>query len=62
ERDSEGHADEADAIATAAFQVVGGETGVRVRLLTETEEEDDGNWVDIGGPGYDKLLETYHQI
>ncbi|MBA7574995.1 hypothetical protein ES708_16811 [subsurface metagenome] len=62
ERDSEGHADEADAIATAAFGVVGGETGVRVRSLTETEEEGDGNWVDIGGPGYGKLLETYHQI
>ncbi|MBA7541342.1 hypothetical protein ES705_33654 [subsurface metagenome] len=36
--------------------------GCRVRWLTETEEEDDGNWVDIGGPGYDKLLETHHQI
>jgi len=63
ERDSEGHADEADAIATAAFGVVGGETGVRIRLLTETEEEeDDGNLVDIGDLGYRKLPETYHQI
>ncbi len=63
ERDSEGHADEADAIATAAFEVVGGETGVRVRAIGgNEEEEDDRNWVDIGGPGYDKLPETHHQI
>lgn len=61
ERVDGSHSDDADAIATAVFEVVGGETGVRVRSLTETEEEDE-NWVDIRGPGYSKLPEAYHQI
>ncbi|MBA7529494.1 hypothetical protein ES705_21692 [subsurface metagenome] len=64
ERGREGHADELDSVActiSAIMQKIGG-TGVRVRSLTTEEEEDDRGWVDIGGPGYGKLLETYHQI
>ncbi|MBA7543447.1 hypothetical protein ES705_35778 [subsurface metagenome] len=72
ERDSEGHSDIADAIATSVFSIVGEGSGARVRWIGGDDEDDENwqkinNWNDIfkndngddlGGP----LKEDYHQI
>ncbi|MBA7522621.1 hypothetical protein ES705_14741 [subsurface metagenome] len=76
ERDSEGHSDIADAIATSVFEIVGEDSGVRVRWLDEPEkmpisearkeqrrqfmEGDDDFEDDIDRSHI--LPETYHQI
>ena len=58
--------DFAIALAMCAVKAVDLDTGrPRIRSLDngiDDSDEDDGNWVDIGGPGGGLLEERYHQI
>ncbi|MBA7570618.1 hypothetical protein ES708_12371 [subsurface metagenome] len=76
ERDSEGHSDTADAIATSVFEIVGEDSGVRVRSLdtpekmpiSEARKERLREWIEGDDDFEDDidrshlLLERYHQI